>query len=476
MSNTNGGSHIPEQEDIRELLDSYEKLKMGKGGSFLSEESFERIIDHFDDQGALHKAIEAANLGISQYPYASSLLIAKAGLLIASRQYKKALSLLDKAEILDRNDIDIYILRTDAYLALDLQEKAVALLEEAIKRFEDDDRIDLLFELADVYDDYEMFEKIFDCLKLILEYDPNNEEALYKICFWTDFTGRNEESIKLHLKIIEEHPYNELAWFNLAAAYQGLRLFEKAIDAYQYAIAINEKFDYAYRNMADAMMRLHRYKEAIETLEKVIELSRPEDLIYQAIGYCYEKIKNYAQARFYYRKASHLNPDEPKLYEKIAITYVHESKVQLAIRYVDMALKIKRLDPDFNFLMGTCLSKQEKFKEATHYFLIVVQSKPRNIKGWEALIRTLFVSHQFAEAEQQISLARNKAGEKAIFNLYESAVMLSQGHIKEGVAILETSIEAHPKQLKQFLKIFPSAVKFSAVVELLLKFKRRKRI
>lgn len=264
----NGEQRLPENEDMDDLLKTYEKLRSGKGGGFLSEESFERIIDHFDDQDSLSKAMEAADIGMSQFPYSSSLLVKKADLLIATREYLLALEFLDKAEILDRNDIDIVILRTDAYLALDMQEKAVELLENAILYFEGDERIDLLFELADVYDDYEAFEKIFDCLKLILEYDPNNEEALYKICFWTDFTNRNEESITLHLKIIEDFPYNELAWFNLAAAYQGLNLFEKAIDAYQYAIAINEKFDYAYRNMADALMRLRRYKEAIESLEK----------------------------------------------------------------------------------------------------------------------------------------------------------------------------------------------------------------
>jgi len=471
-----GGPHLPEQEDIRELLSLYEKIRAGKGGGFLSEESFERIIDHFDDQDSIQKAMEAADHGISQFPFSSSLLIKKADLLIATRHYKKALTLLDKAEILDSNDIDICILRTDAYLALDMQERAVELLEDAIQRFEGEDRIDLLFELADVYDDYEVFEKIFDCLKLILEYEPNNEEALYKICFWTDFTGRNEESIKLHKKIIEEHPFNDLAWFNLAAAYQGLRLFEKAIDAYQYAIAINEKFDYAYRNMADALMRLHRYKEAIESLEKVIELSRPEDLIYQAIGYCYEKVKNYAQARFYFRKASHLNPDEPKLYEKIANTYIKESKYQQAIKYLEMALKIKRLDPDFNFMMGECQLKIGNYKDAAHSFLTVVQSKPRNIKGWEALIRTLFDQQQYNEAEKQIQLARTKAGDKPIFDFYQSAVLLMQGNIKEGVAVLEASIEIHPKQLKQFLKLFPSAVQFPQVVELILKYKRRRRL
>lgn len=465
-----------ENEDLQELLVVYERMRSGKGTGFLSEESFERIVDHFDDQDALPKAMEAVEIGILQFPYSSTLLVKKADLLIASRQYKRALSLLEKAEILDKNDIDIYILRTDAYLALDMQEKAVALLEDAIQQFEGDDRIDLLFELADVYDDYEAFEKIFDCLKLILEYDPNNEEALYKICFWTDFTGRNEESIRLHLKIIEEYPYNDLAWFNLAAAYQGLKLFEKAIDAYQYAIAINEKFDYAYRNMADAQMRLHRYKEAIESLEKVIELARPEDLIYQAIGYCYEKIRNFAQARFYYRKASHLNPDNARLYIKVAATYMKENKYAQAVKYLDMALRIKRLDPEFNLIMGECNMKLGKFKDAVHYFLTVVQSKPRNVKGWEALIRSLFEAGQFSEAEKQIQQARLRIGDKPVFDYYESAVLLAEGKTSRGFTLLEKTIEAFPKQLKLFLKMYPSAVKYSQVVEMLLKSKRRKHL
>jgi tetratricopeptide (TPR) repeat protein len=472
----NGEQRLPEHEDMEDLLKTYEKIRSGRGGGFLSEESFERIIDHFDDQDSLTKAMEAADIGMSQFPFSSSLLVKKADLLIATREYDLALDFLDKAEILDRNDIDIVILRTDAYLALDMQDKAVELLESAILYFEGDDRIDLLFELADVYDDYEAFEKIFDCLKLILEYDPNNEEALYKICFWTDFTGRNEESIALHLKIIEDFPYNELAWFNLAAAYQGLNLFEKAIDAYQYAIVINEKFDYAYRNMADALMRLRRYKEAIESLEKVIELARPEDLIYQAIGYCYEKIKNYAQARFYYRKASHLNPDDARLYVKVAGTYMRENNFLQAAKHLDMALRIKRLDPEFNLSMGECQVKLGKPKEAVHYFLSVVSAKPRNIKGWEALIRVLFNSGSYTEAAKQLQVARLRLGEKPMLNYYESAILLATGKIKEGMQLLEKSIEKYPKQLRAFLKLYPSAVKYNQVVELILKLKRRRKL
>src|SRR3954470_2973113 len=307
-----------DKDEIRELIKQFQNLKSGRGNSFLEEDAFERIIDYFDDIEDIPQALEAVEMGIDQYPYSAMLNIKKADLLIATRRYHDALEILNHAELLDSNDINLYILKTDVYLALDQQEKAVELLENALSLFSGQERIEMLFELADVYDDYEEFDKIFDCLKLILQQEPTNEEALYKICFWTDFTGRNEESIRLHLSIIEEHPYNELAWFNLGAAYQGLKLYEKAIDAYLYAVTIDEKFDYAYRNMGDAYLRLRKFKEAIEALEKVLELSKPEDLIFEAIGHCYDRLHNYAQARFYYRKSSHMNAEDSKIFYKIA--------------------------------------------------------------------------------------------------------------------------------------------------------------
>ena len=63
-----------------------------------------------------------------------------------------------RLEYFDSNDINLFILKTDAYLALDQQLKAVELLEAALLQFGGEERIELLFELADVYDDYEEFD------------------------------------------------------------------------------------------------------------------------------------------------------------------------------------------------------------------------------------------------------------------------------------------------------------------------------
>jgi tetratricopeptide (TPR) repeat protein len=465
-----------DRDEMRELLQQFDNLKNGKSNSFIEEDSFERIINYYDEKEQLPDALEAAEYAVTQYPYSSGLLVKKADILIALHNYKEALHVLEAAELLDGNDKDLYILKTDAYLALDKQEKAAAVLEFAINHFEGEERIELLFELADVYDDYENFQKVFDCLKMILEDEPNNEEALYKICFWTDFTGRNEEGIRIHQQIIDNFPYNELAWFNLAAAYQGIKLYEKAIDAYQYAIAIDEKFDYAYRNMGDAYLRLRRYREAIEVLEKVLELSHPEDVIYEAIGHCHDKLKNFAQARFNYKKATHLNQHDSQLHYKIACTYMSEGSWASAMKSLEVAMRMHRLQPEYNLAMGQCCMELNKMEDAISYFGNVVRIRPRQLNGWVELLKCLLKAGYFEEALEYASFAFEQTEGKPIFIFYKSTALFSLGKSKEALLQLELGMDKNAKLVKKFIELNPSILQNQQVVDLIARFKKGKSI
>ncbi len=462
-----------DREEIKALLQQFDNLKLGKPNSFIEEDSFERLIDHFDEKEQLNEALEVADYGVSQYPYSAMLMLKKADLLIALRHYKEALFILDQAELIDSKDTNLYILKTDAYLALDMHQKAAEVLEAAIYDFDGDEKQDLLFELADVYDDYENFDKVFDCLKMILELDPNSEEALYKICFWTDYTGRNEEGIKLHQKIIDESPFNELAWFNLAAAYQGIKLYEKAIDAYEYAIAIDEKFDFALRNMGDAYIRLRKYKEAIEVLEKVLELARPEDVIYEAIGHCYDKMGNYAQARFNYRKASHLNNEDTQLHYKIACTYMNESNWASAIKNLEIAMRTYRMQAEYNLAMGQCYMELNKLDDAITYFGNVVRVRPKNVNGWTELLKCLYKAEMLEEALEYAGFAFEQTDGKPIFLYYKSAVLFAMGKSKEALLHLETAMNRNPKLVKKFIGINPALLQQQQVVDVIARYKKR---
>src|ERR1043165_8178486 len=226
----------------------------------------------------------------------------------------------------DQNNLDAVLLRSDILLGQYKYDQAAALLEERIREFSGRDKIELLLELSDVYDESEEFDAVFDTLKRVIKIDRRNEEALQKICFWAEFTQRLEESVTIHTQLTDDDPYNALAWFNLGAAYQGLKMYEKCNDSYEFCVAIDEKFEFAYRNMADAYMRLKWYEKALDVLEKHIEIAKPEDVIFEAMGYCWEKQKNFPKARYYYRQASQLSPQDDGIFFKIGETYARSEE------------------------------------------------------------------------------------------------------------------------------------------------------
>ncbi|MFN0081679.1 MAG: tetratricopeptide repeat protein [Ferruginibacter sp.] len=463
-----------EREELKELLAQYDNLKAGRANSFIEQEGFERLIEYFDEKDKFEDALTVCEYAISQYPNTAALLLLKANLLIVTKKYPLALKLLDEAEKLDATDSNLYILKTDTYLALDMQEKAAEVLENAIGDFEGEEKIDLVFELCDVYDDYENFEKVFDCLVLILKQDPANEEALYKICFWTDFTGRNEESITLHKQIIEEQPFNELAWFNLGAAYQGIKLHEKALDAYAYVVAINDKFENAYRNMGDAHLRLRQYKNAIESLERVLELTMPEPVLYEAIGHCYDRLENFAQARFYYRKASHLDTEDSRMHYRIACTYMNEAAWTSAIKCLNIALRTQRMQPDYNLALGQCYMQMNNIDEALACFGNVVRMRPKNINGWTELLKCLLHADFFIEGIEYAQFAYEQTDGKTIFLFYKSMFLFADGKFKEAVLQLENAMAENPKLIKKFIQLDPRILKHRQVVEIVARYKKKR--
>jgi tetratricopeptide (TPR) repeat protein len=463
-----------DKENLDELIALYEQLRRGGGGGYLEEDSFERIILYFQDKEELPQALEAARFAVDRHPYSAMLKIKLADVLIQLRKFREADKVLEEASVLDTRDINLYILQLEICLALGKPKQALALRDEALSLFEGEERLELLFEMADVFDDYEEYEHVFECIRDVLRTEPTNEEALYKICFWTDFTGHNEESIQLHTEIINEHPYCELAWFNLGAAYQGLKLYEKAIDAYQYAIVIEEKFDYAYRNMGDALIRLRRFREALEALERVTELTKPEDVIFEAMGYCYERLKQPAQARSQYRKAVHLRPDDSLLHYKIAVTYQAEGQWEKAIQQVENALKRFPRHPDYNKLAGACHARLRQWQQAIDHLALVVRLRPKTAAGWEALIKCLFDAGEYQEAYKQSVRALGFTGGKTLFMYYQAAACFALSEQTEGLTLLELAITTSPNLLKRFMEVYPEALQHRSLVDLIAKYKRRR--
>jgi tetratricopeptide (TPR) repeat protein len=460
---------------IDETLARYEEVKKGESTSILEEEEFERVIEYYFQGSNEEQALLACDIARTYYPFSASILLLKAEILTQAQKYGQALKALDEMEQYDNGNIDGVLLRSDILLAQFKYDQAALWLEQRTADFSGKEKTEILLELSDVYDESEEFDAVFDTLKRVIKIDRRNEEALQKICFWAEFTQRLDESVTLHTQLTDDDPYNALAWFNLGAAYQGLKMYEKCIDAYEFCVAIDEKFEFAYRNMADAYMRLKWYEKALDVLEKHIEIAKPEDVIFEAMGYCWEKRKDFVRARQFYRQASQLSPQDDGIFYKIGETYAREKQWEKAVKSFSVALHLDKDNASYCMAIGNCLMEMDVKSEALVCYLNAVRLKPGNKTTWVALIRGLYLTGYYDEAITQLSVAREHCGEKGDFYFYHAAALFELGKAKEALLQLEKGVKMAPTRVKTFTDLNPDFIRRASVTEVIAKYKKAKK-
>jgi tetratricopeptide (TPR) repeat protein len=139
-------------------------------------------------------------------------------------------------------------------------------------------------------------------------------------------------------------------------------------------------------------------------------------------------------------------------------------------------MRMHRAITEYNLAMGECKLNLGQYKEAVHYFGVVVKHKPKNVSGWEALINCLLAAEYFDEALLQSNNALVATDYKPIFLFYQSAILFVIGKSKEGLILLEQAMAASPKLLKKFVDVRPSILQNSQVVDVIARFKRRRKI
>ncbi len=466
--------YFDEEESPKdELLYQYTRIRDGETTPMLSEDEFEWVITHYALETQYDEALLAAEIAQVYHPFSATILFLKAEILSRAQKYGQALLALDQLETMDQYHLDATLLRAEILSHQEKPEMAAQWLEEQIPQFTGKDQIQLMLELVDTYDEAEQFDNVWKMLKQVLILSPSNEEALHKVSFWAEFTDNHEESIAIHKAIVNEDPYNALAWFNLGAALHGKKLYEAAIDAYEYCLAIDDKFEVAYRNIAEAFIRLRWYEQALEALEAHLNFSRPEDVIFEAMGFCWEKKKDYNKARYYYRRASQLNPHDDAIFSRIGETYVRQQQWEKAAKSFEAALQLKEDHAPYYVSLGNCLLELNQEEDAIHAFAFAVSQRSSSKKYWVALIRGLYLTGNYQEAFDNIQLAAHYTLEQPEYKYLMAAVLIEMGKTKEAMFHLEEGLADKPQRVKVFTELNPDYMRRPQVVELIGRYKNK---
>ena len=327
-----------EEEDHNLSLSKFESMLKTNKVLFFDSEEFEEIILHYLDMGKSNLAKKALKLALDQHPKSTGLKLVQVEMLVFDDKLEQAEKLLNELYAIEPTNEEIFIQKANIYSKRDQHEKAVEHLKIALEYTDD---------FADVYNLIGMEYLFMDNLELAkenfikcLEVDLEDQSALYNVVYCFEFLDQNLEAIKYLNLYIDKSPYSEIAWHQIGRLYYGIKEYENAVKAFEFATYIDDEFLGAFMEKGKALERLKRYKEAIESYERTIELDDPTSYALLRIGKSHEKLGNKALALKFFNKTVHEDPLLDKGWIAITDFYVRQKNYQKALYYVNKALAI----------------------------------------------------------------------------------------------------------------------------------------
>lgn len=362
-------------DEVRELVLDFENTVLRGENQFFDVDEMEIIIDYYfevNDPKPLDRAVQYAE---QLYPNSTSVRLRRAHLMIARGQYRKALAVLNRMREEEPENTDVAYSLGVANGAVGESKKAIEYFKEAAT---DGWMLGRIYaNMAEEYYKLKDYNSTLEYYRKAMESDSCDDFTIYNyydVCFET---GRVEEAVDYLKKYVNEHPYNKEAWYCLGCAYRDLTLYEKAVDAYEFAVAIDKGYVDAYVAMSQTQDFMGHTSEAVSTMIRVLEFTDDRARVYRTIGSLYAREANYDTAVAYFRKAIEENPTDAEAYADMAVCSIEMGDSTTALSHVEKALHVMELNPPEDFpdgnpdvlcSAGMVYDAVDDFEKASEYF------------------------------------------------------------------------------------------------------------
>ena len=402
-----------EEEDYNLSLSKFESMLKTNKVLFFDSEEFEEIILHYLDMGKAALAKKALKLALEQHPKSTGLKLVQVEMLVYDDKLELAEKLLNELYAIEPTNEEIYIQKANICSKRDQHEKAVELLKTALKYT--DDYADVYNLIGMEYLFMDNLEKAKENFIKCLEEDLEDQSALYNVVYCFEFLDQNQEVIAYLNKYIDKNPYSEIAWHQLGRLHYGVKEYENAIRAFEYATLIDDEFLGAFMEKAKAYERLKKYEEVIESYSRIIELDDANSYALLRMGKCYEKLGNKALALKHFNQTVHEDPLLDKGWIAITDFYVRQKNYQKALFFVNKALAIDNQNHLYWKRYASINKQMNFFEEAEFGYRKAVEFGETGLETWlfwvdilqflgefESAIQTLLQASEYFPEENEV--------------------------------------------------------------------------
>jgi tetratricopeptide (TPR) repeat protein len=454
------------EHTLREDLERFETFLKGGTMGYMDSDRLESMIDHFLINSNYQKAIDCANVGISQFSFIPLFKLRKAQALSSSGRLKEALKLTAEMEQEGESSVELLLTRAHIFSQLRDNKNAIKYYREALEQSSPDERDELYVELAMELENAGDYKTALQVLKDAIRANPNNEGAFYEIAFCYDQLGDFEQALTCYQEFIDQHPYSFTAWYNLGNVYSKMENHEKALWAYEFCLVINEDFGPVYFNMGTAYLSLDQYAEAIEHFKQCMELDGEDALGFCYLGECYEQLSEYKEAATHYRAALKIAPKLPDAWLGLGIVADLEGRTQEAIPYLQRAVELDPENAGIHHVIAGAYEKLGLWKDAEESYEVSLALDPKDGDCLSNYVALLEQTYSLEAAHTFLTAFNERIGENIMGCVIHSRILWRMGQAEKSLALFAFCIEQDREKALEIFELDPDLLNVKEFVTL----------
>lgn len=402
------------KKHIRQLEEQYEQWRLGLRRADFSEEDISALIHHWQDESKVQKCRQLLQWAIQRYPFSSDLLVKQADILIAEEQYQAAALLLEKVEVLDKNNPNALILRYELLLLENNTRAAQTLLLTQIPHCSRAEQRDIYYDIIAILKDL----KRPDTAELLLEIIAAHNDSLS--FFWHRLPRciRKKDyprCIQTYKQLLDKNAFHCFGWLGLGKIYSQMQQHLAAIDCYEYAYSLHPNASQQSK-IARMIFQacLHSKNKAL--IQKYFSRLQPdwhaEQLIDNELcGHYYYFIKDFQAAKTAFLQRYRLSATLPKsIAEKMLRIYIREKDFAGALEWTQLT----ETAAPAPLLRAYCYERSGRYSDALFYYLKALKRRPYSRRLWCNYLRFMCAHNELEAALQQVQ-QNYKTTEKSLF-------------------------------------------------------------
>ncbi|MBQ8989527.1 MAG: tetratricopeptide repeat protein [Prevotella sp.] len=379
-----------QSEEFRQILKRYEESVQQGHSIYMDADDLADIADYYQYYGRSDDADRAINLALEYNPEAVGPLLYKAREALSLRDFDTARAYAGHIEAVDRQE-GLY-LYGEILICEGKVEEADAYFIEQAKDIMPDEWTDYVYDVANIFSDYNAFDKAFEWMARSQGDDSDDfKELMARTLFGL---GKYKDSERIFNELIDHDPFSIRYWNALANAQFMNEDYQAAITSSEYAIAIDPNDAESLLSKANSLYSLGNYESALEYFRKYSVIMDEDEFGYLHQGTCLINLDRFEEAIQVLEKAEYLAEDDspylPEICQELAFAYTETKQPERALYYID---KTKDMDCDhvnMEIIRGHVYLASQRPEEAEEAFKTALRLSDNSQKTMLRIIVSLY--------------------------------------------------------------------------------------